>query len=229
MPEIRPVTIEPVLLPAIGRIPEIRALPEAPPVTLQLGMPVVDMPGCVPVHPDAKLNPSLLKDDPGRTGAYCPHGQVPSFRPMDFTPNELVVVESDDPGNQDEGSDEKPEAAKPESVPRLPESSAKGAEETTEAKQPSKSFVEKAVDGLPPVEAVVTTTTIALVAATSALVAKPLADLILKLIKPTVKKAVKKVSQLKGQPPKVESVRERVLAQRDRNRALMALRRALKP
>jgi len=40
---------------------------------------------------------------------------------------------------------------------------------------------------------------------------------------------VKKVSQLRGKPVKVDSVRERVLAQRDRNRALMALRRALKP
>ena len=228
MPEIRPVTVQPVSLPAVGRIPEIRALPSAPPVTLQLGMPVVDMPGCVPVHPDAKLNPSLLKDDPGRVGTFCPHGQVPSFRPMDFTPNELVVVESDDPGNQEEGSDEKPEAAKPAAVPRLPEPSAKS-DETTEEAEPPKSIIEKAADGLPPVEAVVTTATIAVVAATSALLAKPFADLLLKVIKPTVKKAVKKVSQLRGQPVKVESVRERVLAQRDRNRALMALRRALKP
>ncbi len=95
--------------------------------------------------------------------------------------------------------------------------------------EPAKSIVEKAVDGLPPVEAVITTATIALVAATSALLAKPFADLLLKVIKPTVKKVVKKVSQLRGKPVKVDSVRERVLAQRDRNRALMALRRALKP
>lgn len=229
MPEIRPVTVQPVSLPAVGRIPEIRALPEAPPVTLQLGMPVVDMPGCVPVHPDAKLNPSLLQDDPGRVGTFCPHGQVPSFRPMDFTPNELVVVESDDAANQDEGSDEQPEAVKPAAVPRLPEPSAKASEKTEEPAKPTKSIIEKAADGLPPVEAVVTTATIAVVAATSALLAKPFADLLLKVIKPTVKKVVKKVSQIRGKPVKVESVRERVLAQRDRNRALMALRRALKP
>lgn len=187
------------------------------------------MPGCVPVHPDAKLNPSLLQDDPGRVGTFCPHGQVPSFRPMDFTPNELVVVESDDAANQDEGSDEQPEAVKPAAVPRLPEPSAKASEKTEEPAKPTKSIIEKAADGLPPVEAVVTTATIAVVAATSALLAKPFADLLLKVIKPTVKKVVKKVSQIRGKPVKVESVRERVLAQRDRNRALMALRRALKP
>ena len=228
MPEIRSVSIEPISLPAVGRVPEVRALPEAPPITLQLGMPVVDMPGCVLVHPDAKLNPSLLKDDPGRVGAYCPHGQVPSFRPMDFTPSEIVIVESDDGADQGDSKNEEPAAANSPAVPRLPEPGAK-ANETTEEAEPPKSIIEKAADGLPPVEAVVTTATIAVVAATSALLAKPFADLLLKVIKPTVKKVVKKVSQLKGQPPKVESVRERVLAQRDRNRALMALRRALKP
>jgi len=189
---------------------------------------VVDMPGCVPVHPDAKLNPSLLKDDPGRVGTYCPHGQVPSFRPMDFTPSEIVIIESDDGANQSDSENEEPVAADAPAVPRLPEPGAK-ANETTEEAEPPRSIIEKAADGLPPVEAVVTTATIAVVAATSALLAKPFADLLLKVIKPTVKKVVKKVSQLKGQPPKVESVRERVLAQRDRNRALRALRRALKP
>ncbi len=228
MPEVRSVTIQPVQVPAIQRVPEIRALPDAPPVTLQLGMPVVDMPGCVPVHPDAKLNPSLLKDDPGRVGNYCPHGQVPSFRPMDFTPSEIVIVESDDGTNQGDSKNEEPAAANAPAIPRLPEPGAK-ANETTEEAEPPKSIIEKAADGLPPVEAVVTTATIAVVAATSALLAKPFADLLLKVIKPTVKKVVKKVSQLRGQPVKVESVRERVLAQRDRNRALMALRRALKP
>ena len=78
-------------------------------------------------------------------------------------------------------------------------------------------------------EMVVTTTTIALVASTAALVAKPAGELILKLIKPTVKKVVKKAAQVRGVPLKVDSVWERRLAQRDRNRAIRALRRALKP
>jgi hypothetical protein len=226
MPEIRSVTIQPVQLPAIKRIPEARTLPDAPPVTLQLGMPVVELPGCVAVHPDAKLNPSLLQDDPGRVGAFCPEGQVPSFVPMDFTPSEIQILQQSLPQSSDD-SDDEPEAPKPAPVPRIPAADSPEAQ-ATEATEPDKPFIEQAIDGLPPVGAVVTTTTIALVAATSALVAKPLADLILKLIKPTVKKVVKKASQLRGKPVRVDSLLERRLAQRDRNRALRALRRALK-
>jgi hypothetical protein len=220
MPEIPEIRI-----PQIREIP-ISTPPTAPAVTLELGPPIIEMPGCVPVHPDAKLNPSLLQDDPGRVGAFCPHGQVPSFNPMDFTPNEFQVIREPPPRHDSENK--KPEAPELPSIPRLPQPNASTPEKTEETVLP-KPLLEKALDGLPPVEAVVTTTTIALVAATSALVAKPLADLILKLIKPTVKKTVKKVSQIRGRPLEVESVWERRLAQRDRNRALRALRRALKP
>jgi len=227
MPEIRPVTVQPVSLPAIGRIPEIRALPDAPPVTLQLGMPVVDMPGCVPVHPDAKLNPSLLQDDPGRVGAYCPHGQIPSYRPMDYSPHEIVIIESDDPRGADESEGEQSASPELPAVPRLPESNEKAAEVTAEVEP--KPFIEKVVDGLPSVEAVVTTTTIAVVATTSALVAKPLADIILKTIKPTVKKTMKAIAKLRGQTVPLESVWERRVSQRQRNLAVRTLRQALKP
>jgi hypothetical protein len=189
-------------------------------------MPVVELPGCAAVHPDAKLNPSLLQDDPGRVGFFCPEGQMPSFVPMDFTPNEIQILQQSLPQSSDD-SDDEPEAIKPAPIPRIPAADSPSAQ-ATEAAEPDKPFIERAIDGLPPVGAVVTTTTIALVAATSALVAKPLADLILKLIKPTVKKAVKKVSQLRGKPVRVDSLLERRLAQRDRNRALRALRRALK-
>jgi hypothetical protein len=221
MPEIPEIRI-----PQIREIP-INRLPTAPPITLELGQPIIEMPGCVPVHPDAKLNPSLLQDDPGRTGAFCPHGQVPSFNPMDFSPNEFQLIQPAKLRTND-SEDEKPQATDVPAIPRLPGTDAKTPPTTEETGLP-KPLLEKAIDGLPPVEAVVTTTTIALVAATSALVAKPLADLILKLIKPTVKKVVKKVSQVRGKPVHVDSVWERRLAQRDRNRAIRALRRALKP
>ena len=214
------------------RIPQIREiavpnLPSAPPVTLELGPPIIEMPGCVPVHPDAKLNPRLLEDDPGRVGAFCPHGQVPSFNPMDFTPNEFVRTTPVQPRTKD-SKDKQSAAPNVPPVPRLPQPDApipKG----TEVPGLPKPLIEKVVDGLPSVEMVVTTTTIALVASTAALVAKPAGELILKLIKPTVKKVVKKAAQIRGVPLKVDSVWERRLAQRDRNRAIRALRRALKP
>jgi len=81
---------------------------------------------------------------------------------------------------------------------------------------------------LPSVPIVSTTATIALVATSSALLAKPLADLLLKVVKPVIKKVVAKVKKIMGKSDPVLSKRERLLAQRDRNRAVMELRKALK-
>ena len=81
---------------------------------------------------------------------------------------------------------------------------------------------------LPSVPIVSTTATIALVATSSALLAKPLADLLLKVVKPVIKKVVAKVKKIMGKTEPVLSKRERMLAQRDRNRAVMELRKALK-
>ena len=81
---------------------------------------------------------------------------------------------------------------------------------------------------LPSVPIVSTTATIALVATSSALLAKPLADLLLKVVKPVIKKVVAKVKKIMGKSDPVLSVRERLLAQRDRNRAIMELRKSLK-
>ena len=65
-------------------------------------------------------------------------------------------------------------------------------------------------DFLPSPQQVTTTASIAVVA-TSAALAKPLADLLLKLVKPAVKKAQKKLFGVFGKKTKVESVRESVL------------------
>ena len=81
---------------------------------------------------------------------------------------------------------------------------------------------------LPSVPIVTTTATIAVVATSSALLAKPLADLLLKVIKPAVKKVVAKVKKLLGKKEKILSLRERQLAQRDRNQAIQTLKKAVK-
>ena len=62
------------------------------------------------------------------------------------------------------------------------------------------------------------------VATTSALLAKPLADLVLKAVKPTVKKVIKKIAAIRGKTVKVESVRDRRDEQRQRSAAIRALR-----
>ena len=81
---------------------------------------------------------------------------------------------------------------------------------------------------LPSVPIVSTTATIALVATSSALLAKPLADLLLKVVKPVVKKVVSKVKTIMGKKEPVLSVRERQSAQRDRNQAIQTLKKAMK-
>jgi len=81
---------------------------------------------------------------------------------------------------------------------------------------------------LPSVPVVSTTATIALVATSSALLAKPLADLLLKVVKPVIKKVVAKVKKILGKKEKVLSVRERMEAQRDRNQAIQTLKKAVK-
>ena len=85
-------------------------------------------------------------------------------------------------------------------------------------------IVTQVLNGLPPVEVVITTGGIAVVATTSALLAKPFADILLKVIKPTVKKVLKKVAAIRGKKPKVESVTERRAEQRLRNEAIAKLR-----
>ena len=81
---------------------------------------------------------------------------------------------------------------------------------------------------LPSVPVVSTTATIALVATSSALLAKPLADLLLKVVKPVIKKVVAKVKKVLGKKEKILSLRERQLAQRDRNQAIQTLKKAMK-
>ena len=77
---------------------------------------------------------------------------------------------------------------------------------------------------LPSIPTIATTATIATVATTSALLAKPLADLILKVVKPVIKKTIAKVKKMLGQKEKVLSKRERLLAQKEKNQAVKAAR-----
>ena len=84
------------------------------------------------------------------------------------------------------------------------------------------------VAGLPSGGQVVQVGGVAVIATTSALLAKPLADILLKVVKPTIKKVMKKIAAIRGKKVKPLSVSERRLEQRDRNHAIMELRRVVK-
>ena len=83
--------------------------------------------------------------------------------------------------------------------------------ETIEEPLPVPAIVGNYLPGAP---VVITTAAIAATATTSAIVAKPLGDYVLKLVKPTVKKTIKKIKSRLGQQTGVESVFERRQNQR---------------
>ena len=68
-----------------------------PPVTLQLGFPIVELPGCVESHQDNKINSSnlpldrdLVNDDPNGVTILCPNGEYPSYDAMNYEPEQVI-------------------------------------------------------------------------------------------------------------------------------------------
>ena len=238
-------------------------IPPTVPVTEVIGVPIVNMPGCVKVHKEnlkqRSRNKMLVDDDPKGNTVLCDAG-APYYDPAEYDYRGLswqtVYNESDEtPQGIDTGEPPAPEIPDAPSAPETPGETADGPVECPppnarrigdlnqagtekvigykltpdgkicETQWETLGFTEKY---LPSVPIVSTTATIAVVATSSALLAKPLADLLLKVIKPVVKKVLAKVDKIRGKKEKVLSVRERLLAQRDRNRAVMELRKALK-
>ena len=191
-------------------------IPRVVPVTTQIGTPVVNMPGCVTAHEKSDKNDTIVSDDPKGAKIFC-DGTVPSFNPIQYEP-ENMTFEQSAPVPKIPGPPETPAPKTPE-IPKTDPVTAV-TEETVE-EVPDTDWVE---EYLPPVSTVTTTASIAVVATTSALLAKPLADLLLKLIKPTIKKVLTKVQKMIGKKIKVYSLRERRGQQRLRNKAIRTLK-----
>jgi hypothetical protein len=254
MPEIREIQIRELDIPSVPDylMYPTQSLPVAPAVTLQIGTPIVDLPGCVEAHPDG--NPQLAQDDPRGARTYC-DGSVPSFNPIEYSPEEMLITK---PSEADTRQPKTPIAPELPATPKIPPTTAKVDCPTAaqEAKEPVGTFVEgfrkkvteyklignqciqitepvplpqQIIAGLPSAGSVVTTGGIAVVATASALMAKPLADLLLKVVKPTVKKVMKKIAAIRGKSVPVLSVTERRDLQRERTEAIRALKKVLKP
>jgi hypothetical protein len=211
------------------------------------------MPGCVEAHEQnsSKEKSGILsEDDPKGVKVYCDAG-VPSFNPIDYNKDELEFEY--EPQIPKVASPEQPEVTPPAATaPKTDKAATVNCPTPAqEAKEPVGSLVEgfrkkvtayeligneciqrteavplpqQIVAGLPAPGVVTTTATIAVVATTSALLAKPLADLLLKVVKPTVKKVIKKIAAIRGKSVKVESLRERRGQQRIRNKAIRTLK-----
>ena len=228
-------------------------IPSAPPVTVQVGVPVIDIPGCVEAHLDNKkgTNDKLVEDDPDGARVFC-DGNMPSFNPINYNPEELKY----------EQPPPKPPVVKPPETPAAPEVP-KDAAPKVEAKitpdcpgpnaprigdvaqnqrERVSGYELQMVNGqeicvvlyedipftaqyLPAPQVAATTAVIAVTATSSALLAKPLADLPLKVFKPVIKKVITKISKIRGKKVKIESLKERRDLQRERSRAIRTLRR----
>jgi len=254
MPEIREIQIRSLDIPPVPdwlmQYPQ--AIPPVVPVTQNIGTPIVDMPGCVEAHPDG--GPQLAQDDPRGARTYC-DGSVPSFNPIEYSPEEMLITK---PSQADTRQPEQPKVPKtPELPPAAPATAKVDCPTPAQAaKEPVGEYLEgfrkkvtgyqlignqcvqqtekvpipeQVIAGLPSAGSVMTTGGIAVVATASALAAKPLADILLKVIKPTIKKVMKKIAAIRGKSVPVLSVAERQAEQRERSQAIRALRSALKP
>ncbi len=226
MEPIEKIDIPQVIVPQIdGRswMYEIPSIPNNdPPVTIQLGFPIVELPGCVEAHPDNKigsnnlpLDRNLVNDDPNGVTILCPNGEYPSYNALNYEPEQIIPTTAAPP----------PPVAPP--APEIPNTgdivTTKKETECPAPNQPrigdiAQNQTEKVSgyelrDGicvilyedigvveqyLPSAQVVATTGGIAVVATTSALLAKPLADLLLKVIKPVIKKVIGKVQKILG-------------------------------
>ena len=86
------VTIANINTPWIINPPQ--AIPWSPPVTVNIGVPVVEMPGCVKIHKENAKNPSnksstLVNDDPNQNVVLC-DGGMPYYEPPDYRADELT-------------------------------------------------------------------------------------------------------------------------------------------
>ena len=70
--------------------------PGAPPVTVQIGVPIIQLPGCVEAHDDNKKSKTLVNSDPKGSKIFC-DGQVPSYNAMDYVPEQLIITKEQAP------------------------------------------------------------------------------------------------------------------------------------
>ena len=203
-------------------IPEARVFDLPPPVvpytpvpiTEQIGSPIVNIPGCVEFHPDGEEQ--LEIDDSKSVRVLCDAG-YPTYRALDYVPEQLIITRPA-PVPKVPPAPESPEVKAPE-IPTTPIPGVKTVEE-----EPVEEEIPWVEAYLPTPEAATTTAAIAVVATTSALLAKPLADLLLKVIKPVVKKVITKAQKLIGKKVPIESVKDRRDQQRIRSHAIRKLK-----
>ena len=219
MPEIPEIRIETIGVP---RIPEHQVippprLPSEPPVTLMLGFPVADMPGGeIPHYEPLDFTPG--QHSQRVTGPPRPAEEKPAEpkQPAVATPSAAQFA-ADTPSVEPELPCPPPDAIPLGAKNKTQTAVIIGYEMVDGKCEPQlKPLDVPAIIGnyLPAPGLVTSTAVVATVATTSAIIAKPLGDYLLKAVKPVVKKTVKKIKEKLGKKVPPESVLERRKYQR---------------
>ena len=66
-----------------------QSIPTEPPITLQLGFPVANIPGCVETRNSGAGDKDIYSTDPKGNITVC-SGEMPSYKPIDYTPGTLT-------------------------------------------------------------------------------------------------------------------------------------------
>ena len=158
-------------------LPQV-AIPQAPPITLDIGVPVIEIPHFNPMDMEPEVEPQPVKPAAPRPA------EPPAAKPP---PVKLPKKEED----------------KSETLPVIPEPTVE-----------MKSLPQRIVEAIPTIPQAVNTAGTSAIAVSAAL-ATPL---LLKAIRPTIKKLAKKLQKALGKKVKVESVYERRKFQRSLRR-----------
>ena len=158
-------------------LPQV-ALPQAPPITLDIGVPVIEIPHFNPMDMEPEIEPPPVKPAAPRPA------EPPAAKPP---PVKLPKKEED----------------KSETLPVIPEPTVE-----------MKTLPQRIIEAIPTIPQAVNTAGTSAIAVSAAL-ATPL---LLKAIRPTIKKLAKKLQKALGKKVKVESVYERRKFQRSLRR-----------
>ena len=168
--------IREIVVPEINSsvdLPQV-AIPQTPPITLDIGVPVIEIPHFNPMDMEPEIEPQPVK----------PAAPKPADPPAAKPPPVKLPKKEED---------------KSETLPVIPEPTVE-----------MKSLPQRIVEAIPTIPQAVNTAGTSAIAVSAAL-ATPL---LLKAIRPTIKKLAKKLQKALGKKVKVESVYERRKFQR---------------
>ena len=174
------------------------------------------------------VDKDLINNDPKGSTTLCPNGQYPSYNAMNYEPEQLVIIREQEappvaapppppgtPETPDTGETGPkdppcpgPNAQRIGSLGPNEKEKVSGYELQPDPVRPGKKICVILYEDIGPVEQFLpsaqvasTTAVIATVAGASALLAKPLADLLLRVFRPAIKQALTKVNAILGKSP----------------------------